>query len=492
LNPTVKRGPFTPEEDAQILAAHAIHGNKWAVISRSMPGRTDNQVKNRFNSTLRRTLAQNGKAPPASSPPKKASSPVAAAQNLSSPMGSRKQSSNQLAKQANLKRVASQVLETMSCDESMESSQDNKDKMNNINNNNNNMKNNTGKETTNKNAIKRPKKSPTKTKLGKSVRGPSRGPSQDREDSGGSESVGLETLIQASLMELQRIKSGKSASGFDKEYYTMNNDQSSAHGGFGSSHNNNNINNNNINNNINNNSNNPTHNNATMSNMSDRTMNDSRGMVSSLSMENLNRARAGLSMPGIPSDSYDWRANSPVIGLPAFHSLNNQLVRRPSMLNIASHKSGGGGGGGGEQHPNANELNDPRAGTSALSTPVTITPNLASSWYGRMLENLGWRNHFPLDVLPMQEQEDIQQKDAKEAHEKFQPIENGEDEEGAPKEAAAAATTKDAAATDAAVNVKTETDHDKKEDELPSPVSDNTVKNDINGTTGTTVEAAAC
>ena len=221
-------------------------------------------------------------------------------------------------------------------------------------------------------------------------------------------------------------------------------------------------------------------------------MNDSRGMVSSLSMENLNRARAGLSMPGIPSDSYDWRANSPVIGLPAFHSLNNQLVRRPSMLNIASQKSGGGGGGGGEQHPNANELNDPRAGTSALSTPVTITPNLASSWYGRMLENLGWRNHFPLDVLPMQEQEDIQQKDAKEAHEKFQPIENGEDEEGAPKEAAAAATTKDAAATDAAVNVKTETDHDKKEDELPSPVSDNTVKNDINGTTGTTVEAAAC
>jgi hypothetical protein len=135
LNPTVKRGPFTPEEDAQILAAHAVHGNKWAVISRSMPGRTDNQVKNRFNSTLRRTLAQNGKAPPASSPPKKASSPVAAAQHLSSPMGSRKQSSNQLAKQANLKRVASQILETMSCDESMESSQDNKDKRNNNNNN---------------------------------------------------------------------------------------------------------------------------------------------------------------------------------------------------------------------------------------------------------------------------------------------------------------------------------------------------------------------
>lgn len=39
LNPTVKRGPFTAEEDRQILAAHAIHGNKWAIISRTIPGR---------------------------------------------------------------------------------------------------------------------------------------------------------------------------------------------------------------------------------------------------------------------------------------------------------------------------------------------------------------------------------------------------------------------------------------------------------------------
>ena len=57
----MKRGPFTADEDSTILAQHAIHGNKWAVISRSMPGRTDNQVKNRFNSTLRRLIANNGK-----------------------------------------------------------------------------------------------------------------------------------------------------------------------------------------------------------------------------------------------------------------------------------------------------------------------------------------------------------------------------------------------------------------------------------------------
>jgi myb proto-oncogene protein len=39
FNPSVKRGQFTEEEDKPILAAHAISGNKWAVIWRSVPGR---------------------------------------------------------------------------------------------------------------------------------------------------------------------------------------------------------------------------------------------------------------------------------------------------------------------------------------------------------------------------------------------------------------------------------------------------------------------
>ena len=58
LNPNAVAGPFTKEEDDTILEQHAIHGNKWAVISRAMPGRTDNQVKNRFNSTLRRLICE--------------------------------------------------------------------------------------------------------------------------------------------------------------------------------------------------------------------------------------------------------------------------------------------------------------------------------------------------------------------------------------------------------------------------------------------------
>ncbi|KAK4838804.1 hypothetical protein QYF36_016536 [Acer negundo] len=56
LRPDVKRGNFTIEEENTIIQLHATLGNKWAKIAAALPGRTDNEIKNVWNTSLKKKL----------------------------------------------------------------------------------------------------------------------------------------------------------------------------------------------------------------------------------------------------------------------------------------------------------------------------------------------------------------------------------------------------------------------------------------------------
>ncbi|XP_072990896.1 transcription factor MYB93-like [Typha latifolia] len=60
LKPGIKRGRFSPEEEQTILDLHYVLGNKWSTIATHLPGRTDNEIKNFWNTHLKKKLINMG------------------------------------------------------------------------------------------------------------------------------------------------------------------------------------------------------------------------------------------------------------------------------------------------------------------------------------------------------------------------------------------------------------------------------------------------
>ncbi|XVE57412.1 hypothetical protein DITRI_Ditri04bG0088900 [Diplodiscus trichospermus] len=60
LRPDIKRGKFTEEEERVIINLHSVVGNKWSRIANHLPGRTDNEIKNFWNTHIRRKLLNMG------------------------------------------------------------------------------------------------------------------------------------------------------------------------------------------------------------------------------------------------------------------------------------------------------------------------------------------------------------------------------------------------------------------------------------------------
>ncbi|KAK2650383.1 hypothetical protein Ddye_017872 [Dipteronia dyeriana] len=110
LNPEIKRSAWTEEEEATLIKLHEKYGNKWAEISKFLPGRTQNSIKNFWNCSVSKKLklspvcgsdlnisntsAENRNSVPkqASLDPKTETSPVTCRMDLASENGKERES----------------------------------------------------------------------------------------------------------------------------------------------------------------------------------------------------------------------------------------------------------------------------------------------------------------------------------------------------------------------------------------------------------------
>ncbi|CAM8978514.1 hypothetical protein QQ045_029651 [Rhodiola kirilowii] len=64
LRPDLKRGAFSPQEEELIMQLHSLLGNRWSQIAARLPGRTDNEIKNFWNSTIKKRLKNSSNIQP--------------------------------------------------------------------------------------------------------------------------------------------------------------------------------------------------------------------------------------------------------------------------------------------------------------------------------------------------------------------------------------------------------------------------------------------
>ncbi|GLT36196.1 hypothetical protein SLA2020_105900 [Shorea laevis] len=60
LRPDIKRGKFSQQEEQTVIQLHALLGNRWSAIATHLPKRTDNEIKNYWNTHLKKRLAKMG------------------------------------------------------------------------------------------------------------------------------------------------------------------------------------------------------------------------------------------------------------------------------------------------------------------------------------------------------------------------------------------------------------------------------------------------